>query len=88
MREGLFGDLRLDPLNFSVYVKWPGAIHESNGEALILIDERADERQREAIMTLVKGKVGGGPWGILPWTWPTIRGPKFVPYGIEQRYPS
>ena len=74
MREGLFGDLRLDPLNFSVYVKWPGAIHESNGEALILIDERADERQREAIMTLVKGKVGGAvghsPLDVADNTWP------------------
>jgi hypothetical protein len=82
VREGSFGDVRLDRLNFSVYVKWPGAIHEGNGEALILIDERAEERQREAIMTLVKGKVGG-PWGILAWTWPTIHGPKSVPYVFE-----
>jgi len=28
----------LDGLNFSVYVNWPGAIHEGNGVALILID--------------------------------------------------
>lgn len=81
--EGLFGDVRLDQLNFSVYVKWPGAIHEGNGEALILIDERTDERQRAAIMTLVGGKVGG-PWGILAWTWPTIHGPRSVQYAIEQ----
>jgi hypothetical protein len=33
-------------------------------------------------MTLVEGKVGG-PWGILAWTWPTIHGPKSVPYVIE-----
>jgi len=46
--EGAYGDVTLDDLNFSVYVNWPGAIHEGNGEALILIDERADARQRAA----------------------------------------
>jgi hypothetical protein len=87
--EGRFGETPLDDLNFSVFVNWPGAIHEGNGEALILVDERADEAQREAISTLVGGEVGG-PWGILAWTWPTVHGPKSVPYevdfnGIESR---
>ena len=43
--HGLYGDLRLDGLNFSVFVNWPGAIHEGGGEALLLIDERADRAQ-------------------------------------------
>jgi hypothetical protein len=77
--QGTYGDVKLDGLNFSVYVKWPGAIHHGNGEGLVLVDERADERQREAIATLVKGGVGG-PWGILGWTWPKVHGPKAVPY--------
>jgi hypothetical protein len=34
------------------------------------------------IHTLVKGEAGG-PWGILGWTWPTLRGPKRVPYDLE-----
>ena len=80
--EGRFGETPLDDLNFSVFVNWPGAIHEGNGEALILVDERADEAQREAISTLVGGEVGG-PWGILAWTWPTVHGPKAVPYEVE-----
>src|SRR5258705_4352400 len=37
--RGSFDGVALDGLNFSVMVKWPGAIHESNGHALILIDE-------------------------------------------------
>ncbi len=82
VEEGRFGDTPLDGLNFSVFVNWPGAIHEGNGEALILVDERADEAQREAISTLVGGEVGG-PWGILAWTWPTIHGPKNVHYEVE-----
>lgn len=78
---GSFGDVRLDGLNLSVFVNWPGAIHEGNGEALILIDERADDRQRAALQTLVGGKVGG-PWGILGWTWPKVHGPYFVGYDL------
>ena len=72
--SGRVGDVALDGLNFSVYVNWPGAIHEGNGTALILVDDRSSEAQRHAIETLIEGK-SGGPWGILGWTWPTIHGP-------------
>jgi len=81
VEQGSFGDVPLDGLNLSVFVNWPGAIHEGDGEALILIDERADERQRAALQTLVGGKVGG-PWGVLGWTWPTVHGPYFVAYDL------
>jgi hypothetical protein len=79
---GAWGDTSLDGLNFSIAVNWPGAIHDGEGEALILIDERADEAQQQAISTLVGGDAGG-PWGILAWTWPTIHGPKLVPYDVH-----
>ncbi|MGZ4302673.1 MAG: DUF1326 domain-containing protein [Gaiellaceae bacterium] len=82
VERGTFGDTSLDDLNFTVCVNWPGAIHEGNGEALILVDERADESQRNAIETLVGGDAGG-PWGVLAWTWPTIHGPKAVPYDVH-----
>ena len=81
--EGRYGGVPLEELAFSVYVKWPGAIHEGNGEALVLVDEQADDAQREALVTLVGGGVGG-PWGILGWTWPTVHGPFPVGYEIEE----
>ena len=81
VEEGSYNDTKLDGLNFSVYVNWPGAIHEGNGEALILIDERADASQRAAIETLIGGKIGG-PWGILAWTWPKIHGPYATAYEV------
>ena len=46
--RGHFGGVALDGLNFSVFVKWPGAIHEGNGEALLLVDERAGDGLAEA----------------------------------------
>jgi hypothetical protein len=57
------------------------AIHEGNGEALILIDERADTAQRAAIEVLLGGKVGG-PWGVLGWTWPKVHGPYTASYDL------
>jgi hypothetical protein len=82
VEEGRIGETSLDGLNFTVAVNWPGAIHEGNGSAVILVDERADDSQREAIATLVSGDVGG-PWGVLAWTWPTIDGPHPVPYSVD-----
>ena len=82
VEEGSFGDTSLDGLTFSVLVNWPGAIHQGNGEGLILVDERADDAQREAMETLLSGEVGG-PWGILAWTWPTVHGPKPVAFELD-----
>jgi hypothetical protein len=79
--RGAYGTVTLDGLNFSVHAKWPGAIHEGNGEALILIDERADALQRKALEALLEGKIGG-PWQILGWTWPTMHGPYPVSYDL------
>jgi hypothetical protein len=78
---GASGGVTLDGLNFSVYANWPGAIHEGNGEALILIDERADPAQRAAIEELLGGTIGG-PWGVLGWTWPRIHGPYAASYDL------
>ena len=44
IERGAFDGVALDGLNFSVYANWPGAIHEGNGQALILVDERANDR--------------------------------------------
>jgi hypothetical protein len=81
IESGSYGDVRLDGLNFSVYANWPGAIHEGNGEALVLVDERADPSQRSAIDVLLAGK-SGGPWEVLGWTWPRVHGPYAAAYDL------
>jgi hypothetical protein len=80
--DGRYGDTALDGLNFTLAGDWPGAIHEGNGEALTLVDERADEAQRRAIHTLLGGQVGG-PWAIIGRTLSKIHGPLFVPYEVH-----
>lgn len=81
VERGTVDDVPLDGLSFSVYAKWPGAIHEGNGEAVIFVDERGDARQRQAIATLVGG-TAGGPWGVLGWTWPKLHGTIALPYSV------
>jgi hypothetical protein len=82
LEDGHLDDVRLNDLNFSLLADWPAAIHEGNGEALMLIDERADDRQRETIERFLRGEIGG-PWAILVNTFVTFHGPKVVPYELE-----
>ncbi len=82
VEEGHFDGVRLDGVTFSVYVAWPGAIHEGGGTAIALVDERADEPARRAVETLVGGEAGG-PWGILGWTWQLVGGVRPVAYQLE-----
>lgn len=82
IEDGHLDDVRLDDLNFSMLADWPAAIHEGNGEALLLIDERADEQQRGSIERFLRGEIGG-PWAILVNTIVTFHGPKVVPYEVD-----
>jgi hypothetical protein len=53
---GHFGDTRLDGLNIGAIFKWPGPIHEGNGEAIAFVDRRADDAQREALLKIMTGQ--------------------------------
>jgi hypothetical protein len=53
--KGNFDDIRLDGLWYVLIYAWPGAIFEGNGEMQTIIDKRADERQREALATVLHG---------------------------------
>ena len=54
--EGHFGDVRLDGLNAANVYAWPGAVHEGNGTMQVIVDERADEAQRKAIVSILQGE--------------------------------
>ena len=53
--EGHFRDVRLDGLNLVMLVEWPGEIAEGNGRCQLIIDERGNAAQRDAL-----GKIGRG----------------------------
>lgn len=54
--EGHFGDVKLDGLKAVGVFAWPGAIHEGHGEGLAIIDERADAKQRDALLKILSGQ--------------------------------
>lgn len=54
--KGHFGSTSLDGLNFCVTVDFPGALHEGNGQAQPIIDERATPQQREALFAILSGQ--------------------------------
>ena len=54
--EGHFGDVDLSGLSWVGMFAWPKAIHEGNGEAFVVVDEKASEEQRNAILTILSGQ--------------------------------
>src|SRR5690349_3489125 len=54
--KGHFGEVPLDGLRLAAIFKWPGAIHEGNGEAIAFVDERARPEQREALLKIMTGQ--------------------------------
>ena len=56
IEEGHFGDISLDGLRVGCLAGWPGAIHEGDGVGQVIIDERADEDQREALYKIFSGE--------------------------------
>lgn len=54
--EGHHGDTRLDGLAIAAIFKWPGPIHEGNGEAIAFVDSQADEAQRGALLRIMTGQ--------------------------------
>jgi hypothetical protein len=83
IETGHFGDVDLTGLSWAGIARWPGPIHEGNGEALPLIDERADERQRDALLQIVSGQHGDTLFEILAFVCPTVHEPEFVPFEFE-----
>ena len=56
IEQGHFGEVKLDGLRAVTMGKWPGPIHEGNGTMRVVIDERADPRQREALAKILTGQ--------------------------------
>jgi hypothetical protein len=56
IEQGHHGSTKLDGLKFVGIFRWPGAIHEGKGEAAVVIDERASEPQRAALLRILTGQ--------------------------------
>jgi hypothetical protein len=54
--RGHHGETKLDGLRMAGIFRWPGAVHEGNGEAVPIVDRRANPAQREAILRIMTGQ--------------------------------
>jgi hypothetical protein len=79
INNGYFGNTRLDGTRFARAVWWPGAIHEGNGVARTIVDEKATTKQREALVALPGGQHGGTYWEIFAVVCPNVIEPLFAP---------
>jgi hypothetical protein len=84
IRNGSYGDVRLDGLNVMAAGTFQGNIWDGKTKATmgIFIDERANERQREALQMIFGGRVGGWP-GTFASFIGEVRGLEFAPIRFE-----
>lgn len=84
--EGNFGDVRLDGLKWVVLVAWPEAIHLGRGEQFIVVDEDADEAQRDALVRILRGEEtepGATIFNVFAATFDKLHEPAFLPIEFE-----
>ncbi len=84
--EGFHGDTDLSGLNVAAVFSWPGAIHEGNGEAAAFVDERANEAQRNALLTIMTGgdtDPMATVFAVFASTIVTMHEPRFMPIEFE-----
>ncbi len=79
IRQGHFGDVKLDGIRFASIYWWPGAVHEGNGIRRLLIDQKATPEQRRALEELNIGKHGGVYFEIFAAVCPNVLEPLFSP---------
>jgi hypothetical protein len=84
VREGRYGDVPLDGLNVVAIGDFEGNIWggETRTNMGLFFDERADERQREALQMIFGGRAGGWPAGFAELIG-EIRGMEFAPIAFE-----
>jgi hypothetical protein len=82
IEQGNFGDVKMDGLSFAAACKWPGQVHQGNGEVLPILDDRASPEQLQAMGALLGGQAGG-PWAIIAGTFSKVHEPKVIPWAVR-----
>jgi hypothetical protein len=73
--EGYFDKTDLRGARVVIGAKWPKAIHEGHGQAVMFIDESATPEQVRGLAAIFSGQAGGMPWEALGATLDAVEGP-------------
>jgi hypothetical protein len=66
INQGVYGDVKLDGLNLVVCVSSEGPMGNGNWTGATYVDERADDRQTEALAAIFGGAAGGPMAAFAP----------------------
>jgi hypothetical protein len=86
IERGHFGSTALDGLAFGGLFAWPGAIHKGNGQAQPIIDVRANDAQRSALLKIMSGEEtepGATIFNVFASTYAAVHEPLFRSIRIE-----
>ena len=53
--KGHFADVNLAEVKYAILYAWPGPIFKGKGELQVIIDESANKKQRDALVTILHG---------------------------------
>lgn len=84
--QGQLGDTRLDGLRWVGIYEWPGAVHEGDGSMQVVIDERGDPAQREALCQILHGEhtdPGATHFYVYHSTMSQVHDPIYAPIEFE-----
>ena len=83
IEEGHFNGTQLGGLNWCMLLQWPGEIAAGNGRQQMIIDERADPDQREALRKILHGEAtapGATHFFVFNSTMSEVLEPIFAPF--------
>jgi hypothetical protein len=86
IESGHFGDTDLSGLSWCGMFAWPKALHEGNGEAMVVIAPEASEAQRQALLTILSGQEtepGATIFNVFATTLTKMHEPVFAPIAFE-----
>jgi hypothetical protein len=85
IRRGHAGDVDLSGLAVVLAVHYDDDEPGSPWDHVLYVDERGDERQREALEAIILGRLGGSAAAQFPWVWKPSRshGVRAVPIEVQ-----
>ncbi|GAA2796497.1 DUF1326 domain-containing protein [Kitasatospora sp. CM 4170] len=85
IREGHYGEVRLDGLNVLMLGSFVGNVwaEHSDAYAAVFLDERADEGQLGALQMIFGGQAGSWPAQLVTMLGPEMRGMDIAPIEVE-----
>ena len=66
--SGHCGDVDLTGIKTATLIKWPKAIHDGNGAAVLVVEPECTDEQLGCLAQIYGGELGGMPWEILAGT--------------------